>query len=403
MPALRAGARLDPSAFAAVRRRTMLEGCKWDPQVGDAATLADFPLLMPESTWHGLAQAAEAMTGELMAIEQAALATRASLQELGLPDRLVDALYSDEPPTPAAVRVMRFDFHPTTAGWRVSEVNSDVPGGFTEASFFTRLMAEASREGMPAGDPLRAWADGFARGVIPGGQVALLSAPGYLEDRQVTVFLARELHRRGWQTHLAHPAQLHWRDGVAHLETNWHRGPMDAIVRFFQAEWLAAQPDARNWRRMFHGGLTPVTNPGIAAVGESKRLPLLWRRFGISTYTWLCHLPETRHPNEVPWEQDDSWVLKPAMCNTGEMVLIRPATSGADWARAVRAVKLQPDRWIAQRRFPPEPVNTPDGPRQACIGVYVVDGRCAGAYARLSERAVIDFAATDVALLLTQE
>lgn len=38
------------------------------------------------------------------------------------------------------VRLIRFDFHPTTDGWSVSEVNSDVPGGLLmEASVLPRI------------------------------------------------------------------------------------------------------------------------------------------------------------------------------------------------------------------------------------------------------------------------
>src|SRR5699024_9599324 len=37
------------------------------------------------------------------------------------------------------IRLMRFDFHPTTQGFKVSEVNSDVPGGFAEASLMPDL------------------------------------------------------------------------------------------------------------------------------------------------------------------------------------------------------------------------------------------------------------------------
>jgi len=36
---------------------------------------------------------------------------------------------------------MRFDFHWTTEGFRISEVNADVPGGFSESSAFPALMA----------------------------------------------------------------------------------------------------------------------------------------------------------------------------------------------------------------------------------------------------------------------
>jgi hypothetical protein len=36
------------------------------------------------------------------------------------------------------------------------------------------------------------------------------------------------------------------------------------------------------------------------------------------------------------------------------------------------------------------------------VGVYTVNGRAAGAYARLSEKPLIDFAAIDVALLIEE-
>src|SRR5689334_2186231 len=45
---------LDPKLFATVWRRTVLEGCKWDPRVGDASTLASFPVVMKRSTWNRL-------------------------------------------------------------------------------------------------------------------------------------------------------------------------------------------------------------------------------------------------------------------------------------------------------------------------------------------------------------
>jgi hypothetical protein len=37
-----------------------------------------------------------------------------------------------------------------------------------------------------------------------------------------------------------------------------------------------------------------------------------------------------------------------------------------------------------------------------CIGVFVVDGRACGAYGRLAERALIDSAARDVAVLVAR-
>ena len=55
---------------------------------------------------------------------------------------------------------------------------------------------------------------------------------------------------------------------------------------------------------------------------------------------------------------------------------------------------------MAQRRFESMPIPTPLGPRHVCVGVYTVNGKAAGAYVRLSEKPLIDFCATDVALLI---
>src|SRR5262249_38717541 len=43
--------RLDLEQFTAVRRRMVLDGFKWDPQVGDVGTLADFALALPPTVW----------------------------------------------------------------------------------------------------------------------------------------------------------------------------------------------------------------------------------------------------------------------------------------------------------------------------------------------------------------
>jgi hypothetical protein len=41
------------------------------------------------------------------------------------------------------IRLMRFDFHPSIDGnWVVTEVNSDVPGGFAEASLMPQLAKD---------------------------------------------------------------------------------------------------------------------------------------------------------------------------------------------------------------------------------------------------------------------
>jgi glutathionylspermidine synthase len=202
---------------------------------------------------------------------------------------------------------------------------------------------------------------------------------------------------------LTKPDQIVWRDGLAHLNSKWYRGPLDLIVRFYQAEWLSRLPEKSCWKNLFRGAKTHVANPGFAVISESKRFPLVWERLSTQLPTWRLLLPETRDPREAPWSKDESWLLKAALCNTGDTVSIRELLSVQDWRRAKLAVRFFPDHWVAQRRFESVPISTPLGPRHTCVGVYTVNGRTAGAYARLSEKPVIDFAATDVALLLEDD
>lgn len=393
---------VDIKEFSAIHRRTVLHGCKWDAQVGDAATLASFPLVMTRSVWNRLAAQAEQLTAEADAAEQEIARRPELLGLLGLPTVLRRVLAANEPLTPAAGRVVRFDFHLTAEGWRISEANSDVPGGFTEASHFTGLMAEHYPRLKPAGNPAETWSDALAATAGAGGQVALLSAPGLLSDHQVIAFLASALRARGCQTHLAKPEQIRWREGIAHLDTSWHRGALDLVVRFYQAEWLPRLPRNIDWRCYFRGGKTPVSSPPLAVISESKRFPLAWKHLSTSLPTWRKLLPPVRDPRDTSLLHDQGWLLKTAFCNTGEVVCIRSLMKPHQWWHSKIWSRLQPNKWIAQRRFESAPVPTPLGPRHACVGVYTVNGKAAGAYARLAEKPLIDYTATDVALLIEE-
>jgi glutathionylspermidine synthase len=400
---LRAGAPLDESIFVGIRRRAILDGCKWDPQVGDVSTLAAFPLILNRAAWSELASLTERLTSETLRAEQEILHRPDVSGALGLPRAVCNALKRPGETTPAAVRVMRFDFHPTREGWRISEVNSDVPGGFTEASFFTRLMAEHFPGAHPAGNPIDRWADALATSAGRAGKVGLLTAPGFMEDHQVVAYLAGHLRARGCETHLANPAQVIWRGNLAHLDTARFRGKLDAVVRFFQAEWLPSLPRRCGWEHFFRGGRTPVGNPGVAVIAESKRFPLVWDSLATPLPTWRTLLPETHDTREAPWRTDGRWLVKAALSNTGDEVCARDLMKERDWRRVSWSVRLCPWRWVAQQRFESAPLDTPLGPMHACLGVYSINKRAAGAYARLAQRPVIDYAAVDAAVLVQND
>jgi glutathionylspermidine synthase len=346
--------------------------------VGDVSTLAEFPLRMSRATWAHLATLAEQLSDELLAAEEEILRRRMLLRKLALP-RAIRKQLCVSPIDTVSPRVMRFDFHWTRTGWRISEVNSDVPGGYAEAGLFTQLVAQASAIGEPSGDPAAA----LCSAVSPASQVVS--------------YLARELQRCGVTTHLAQPEQVRWRDGLAHLGDQ----RVDRVIRFYQAEWLAARR-----HRAFLGGLatslTPVTNPLQVIVSESKRFPLVWDELRTPLPTWRMLLPETRDPRNTPWRTSDEWLLKTALCNTGDSVSIRELLTPAQWRRVALDVTLRPSQWVAQRRFETVPIDTPRGSLFPCIGVYIVNGEAAGAYARLSHGPIVNFAAIDAALLIAE-
>jgi glutathionylspermidine synthase len=387
---MRAGKRVDD--FDDIRRTMALHHFKWDAQVGDVDALASFPLLISQSEWTELATAAEALTLEMISAETRIASDERAADLLGVPRAirpLLPRLASEA--TPSLGRIVRFDFHPTPDGWRISEANSDVPGGFTEASTFTSMMALANGGAM-TGDPARAWLDAISN---RSHDVAILVAPGWLEDSQVVAFLAHGLRDRGCAPQVVAPHQIRWSKGYAYLSDL----RVDAIVRFHQVEWLARLSSSCDWHPFFVGGKTLVGNPGIAITSESKRFPLACDALDLSMPTWRALLPETRDPRDVAWRNGD-WILKGAFGNTGENVHVRSQMTKLAWARAVLSTKLQPRAWVAQRRFESTSIDTPDGPRHVCLGVYTIDGVASGAYARLSSRAMIDFAAVDVAVLL---
>jgi hypothetical protein len=294
---------------------------------------------------------------------------------------------------------MRFDFHPTPAGWRISEVNSDVPGGLNEASRFTALMAAEYPDVKTSGDPLAALASAIKDSDPSGRDVGLLSVPGCTEDFQVTEGVAAALAASGIRSHHMRPEELSWRRGHAHLNRNGGEVPLGAIYRFYQGEWLDRVPPTL-WRPLFRGGVTPVCNPAASVLSESKRLPLLWPELGLDLPSWRRWSPPVTRVRALLGTTRDNWILKRAYSNTGEAVLGRDWQPRPDWWLGIMRAQLQPNAWLAQRRFNSPVLDTPLGPMRLCLGVYIVNGKSCGIYGRLTPGTHIDAYARDVAVLI---
>jgi glutathionylspermidine synthase len=396
---------LNPAAFRQVWLETVLGQFKWDPQIGDTAVLCDFPLLLTKSAWHDLQAMASALAEEAFAVETELLNRPDLHPTLGLPGKVMRAWRSPSwvnIRTDGDVRLIRFDFHYTTEGWRISEANIDTPGGLIEASGFSRLMAEHYPGARLSGDPAALLARAIRERVPPGGLVALIHATAYTDDRQMMIYLAPVLEREGLRACLISPAQLRWHSGQAEVVTDWQQSEAAYLFRFFPAEWLPNLPRACRWERYFDDCQVPASNPTSAVLLQSKRFPLVWDRLATPIPFWRRLLSETIDPRDRDDLGNHDWVLKPAFGRAGEGVMIRGVSAEKDWNTAFRAARKRPGRWIAQRRFETVPVTVNGQSWFPCIGVYFIGGQVAGIYGRVASNPVINDAAKDIAILIEE-
>ena len=213
-------------------------------------------------------------------------------------------------------------------------------------------------------------------------------------------FFGRALERAGTVPVLFGPAQLRWDAGSACALVGADLIRLSAVFRFLPAEWLPRFEPISEWPRIFQPGSTRWVNPGSTILTQSKRFPLVWSELRTELSTWKSLLPDTRSPRRA---FGGRWVLKPALAHEGYRVGMAGVTQRGHYARIRLESRLLASRWVAQRRFPAASIQTPDGPRFPCLGMYVVNGRPAGLYGRLAREPLIDDKAQDVVILLRPE
>lgn len=377
---------LEPTRQREIRREMMFEHFKWDPQMQDVSTLGATPLVLRCDAWQGLVRNAEALYHETLLIEQALLDRPKLIGSLTMPGRIRRVLQSGGPWSVPGPRVMRFDFHHTTAGWRVTEVNSDVPGGHIEAGAYTELVGRSVANARPTGDPTHSLIAATGKHIGSGKRIALVYATAYSDDAQVMFYLARAFEQAGHEVIHAAPDNPQWASA-------------DIALRFYPAEWLANLPKATRWRRFFADGPIPLSNPGTALLTQNKRWPLVLDQLGVDAPAWRALSPETRAVDHKR-VGDAGWVVKPALGRVGGGIGMQGCTTSEDWRKIRLWSRLYPGGWIMQRRFTPTPWQTAQGPCFPCLGVYVVDGEAAGVYGRASLTGLVDHSAVDLAVLV---
>jgi len=369
------------------RLDVMFEGYKWDLQAGEQSTISDKVILLGREDMDFLAETAVSLYRETVAMEQALKNLPDLVLKMGISEEMTAALCNCQYQPNGHIRLMRFDFHPTTNGWRISEVNSDVPAGYPEASILPKLAERYFSSYKPCGNLGEILANQFAALASPKSTIAYLHDTHTVEDFQILHFLGDLLERRGYGSLYLDPSHLKWENNQAQN--------IGAIMRYFPVEWLEYNKGT-DWVD-FIDAKTPSCNHPIALLTQSKRLPLVWDELGIDIPFWKQLLPETICTANMP--QENGWILKPAFGRVGEGINIPGTVSDAENADIKKAASEHPLQWVAQKMFESLPV---DG-LHLNFGVFVVDGQFAGLYGRASKRPRIDSEASEVPVLVKEE
>ena len=388
------------------RLNVMFNCYKWDPQFLDNNTIAKYALVISKKEHEELERLTEDMDYETRKAEEILNEHLEITKILALPKKIKKELKAmDNYDKDKHIRLMRYDFHPTIEGkWTVSEVNSDVPGGFAEAS----LMPKAAIDILETN---RYWYKNFgdiltkaiATKVVSGGRIMLVHCTSYSDDRQVMQFLGDKLKNMGFTVIYAAADHVRFINQEAISVLSGNEGKIDAIVRFTPLEWLI-DIKPKHWEGYFNTNTISCNHP-MAIYAQTKRFPLVWNmveKFGGKFTTWKQLLPETHEVKEV--KNKSGYIYKPACGRVGERISIKEACKEDEYEKILKDVKKHPKQYIAQKQFNSKPLVSEDGEKyHVCIGSYSVEGRHAGYYARISQTSRIDSYAADIPVLIDNE
>ncbi len=283
-------------------------------------------------------------------------------------------------------------------GLHACEINADCPGGHNEAAGLAALLrASGYRAAIDPSDNLAAITGAImaiaTREDGSRGAVALLHSTAYAEDLQVCALLQRALARAGVLAVLASPtAPVRTGRGLAVGDVE-----VSALYRYFPTEYMAGQRNVGAIADAVRAGQVRTLTSFAHVFAQSKlSLARAWARLGClgaaDAAAVRAHVPESREVGDVPRAElvgdRTGWVVKRALGRVGDQVFVGPIVDDASWADLVDEVlarRAAGERWIAQRAVPQRAVRTPFGDRLVTLGVYVLEGRFVGYFARLTE------------------
>ena len=292
------------------------------------------------------------------------------------------------------------------------EMNSDTPSGEAEAVLLNELLHpfHPQTRNPNADFPKKFWqmllasyqarCDDEAEAAPK--SVAIIYPTDLPEDLSMIAIYRQWLEAHGCTVVIGSPYNLTRNaDGsVSVLET-----PIDLIVRHYKTDWwgereviwtnqqpfLDADPLHRELMLLleaeYESNVT-VVNPFGSVVTQNKfSMALMWERqelFSPQSQAWIReYIPETRRLMGLGLEKlpREEWVLKSDFGCEGDSVIVGQYAKPNDWQLALATAI--PEHWVAQRFFAVKPLNDGLLPN---LGVYLIGGKAAGFYTRLSSK-----------------
>ena len=386
------------------RLNAIFDCYKWDPQFLDNNTLAKYVLVLKESEYKKLATLTEQLDVETIKAEEFLNQNLKLSKKLALPKKIYNELKKMKNyDSKKHIRLMRYDFHPTLdQGWMISEVNSDVPGGFAEASLLPLLAIKTlnlnnNYYSINFGEIL---ANSISKKVKKNGTIMFVHCTSYSDDRQVMQYVGDLMESYGFKSIYGACDHLKFINKEAFSILDGYEMKVDGIFRFTPLEWLK-DVKPKTWSGYFDT-ITPSCNHPIAIFAQTKRFPLIWNileKNNISLNNWKKLLPETIEVKKAKGK--DGYIYKPACGRVGEKISIKEACDDDEYNDILKDIKKHPKNYLAQKKFNSKPLKSSDGKYfHICLGSYTVDGKHAGFYARISEKPRIDSNAADIPVII---
>lgn len=391
------------------RLNAMFDCYKWDPQFEDNNTVAKHVLVISKEEHEKIKQYTENMDKEIIQAENYLKDNLNLIKPLSVNRKIKAELprmknYDSK----KHIRLMRYDFHPVANGdFAVSEVNSDVPGGFAEATLLPKLAKETLKKAEKDGNYSfikfgEILSDAISKKVKKNGTIMMVHCTCYSDDRQVMQYLGDKLSTLGFKVLYGAADHLNFKDGEAYSVLDGNKVKIDGIFRFTPLEWLYDIKPKR-WEGYFDT-ITPSCNHPVAIFFQTKKFPFIFNALekqGFKFDTWKKLMPETLTVREAKGKE--GFIYKPAYGRVGERISIKEACKPDEYKRILMDVKLHPSRYIAQKKFISREIESDNGEKfHVCLGSYTVEGKHAGYYARISPTPRIDSNAADIPVLIEE-